>query len=368
MIPYLDLKTQYQSMKPEFDAAVTSVLESGQYVLGKEVGSFEEEFASYCQSRHAIGVNTGTSALHLALLAVGIQPGDEVITVPNTFVATVAAILYAGAKPVFVDVHPNTLNMDPSLIEKAITKRTKVILPVHLYGQCADMDPILEIAQKHYLKVIEDAAQAHGAEYKGRRAGSMGVMGCFSFYPGKNLGAFGEGGAVTTQDPALAKTVKMLRDWGAEKKYHHDLKGFNYRMDAFQGAILRVKLRRLENWTESRRSLAKQYDAEFQDSEIRIPNASYSHRHVYHVYAIQTPKRDELIQFLSQQEIQTNIHYPIPVHLQKAYSDLGYHSGDFPVAESLCQNVLSLPLFPELKPAQVATVAEAVRKGLAKFS
>ena len=368
MIPYLDLKAQYQSLKPEFDAAVTSVLESGQYVLGKEVGAFEEEFASYCQSRHAIGVNTGTSALHLALLAAGIQPGDEVITVPNTFVATVAAILYAGAKPVFVDVQPETLNMNPSLIEKAITKRTKVLLPVHLYGQCADMDPILDIAQKHGLKVIEDAAQAHGAEYKGRRAGSMGLLGCFSFYPGKNLGAFGEGGAITTQDPALAKTVKMLRDWGAEKKYHHDLKGFNYRMDAIQGAILRVKLRRLEAWTEARRALAQQYDKELQDSKVHFPGASYSRRHVYHVYAIQTQKRDDLIQFLSQQEIQTNIHYPIPVHLQKAYSDLGYRLGDFPVAESLCQSILSLPLFPELKPDQVSVVTEAVKMGLSKFN
>jgi len=368
MIPYLDLKAQYQSLKPEFDAALTSVLESGQYVLGKEVGAFEEEFASYCQSRHAIGVNTGTSALHLALLAAGIQPGDEVITVPNTFVATVAAILYAGAKPVFVDVQPETLNMNPSLIEKAITKRTKVLLPVHLYGQCADMDPILDIAQKHGLKVIEDAAQAHGAEYKGRRAGSMGLLGCFSFYPGKNLGAFGEGGAITTQDPALAKTVKMLRDWGAEKKYHHDLKGFNYRMDAIQGAILRVKLRRLEAWTEARRALAQQYDKELQDSKVHFPGASYSRRHVYHVYAIQTQKRDDLIQFLSQQEIQTNIHYPIPVHLQKAYSDLGYRLGDFPVAESLCQSILSLPLFPELKPDQVSVVTEAVKMGLSKFN
>jgi dTDP-4-amino-4,6-dideoxygalactose transaminase len=368
MIPYLDLKAQYQSLKPEFDATVISVLGSGQYVLGKEVGAFEEEFAAYCQSRHAIGVNTGTSALHLALLAAGIQPGDEVITVPNTFVATVAAILYTGAKPVFVDVQPETLNIDPSLIEKAITKRTKVLLPVHLYGQCADMDPILDIAQKHGLKVIEDAAQAHGAEYKGRRAGSMGVLGCFSFYPGKNLGAFGEGGAITTQDPVLAKNVRMLRDWGAEKKYHHDLKGFNYRMDAIQGAILRVKLRRLEAWTEARRALAQQYDNELQDSNVTFPGASYSHRHVYHVYAIRTERRDDLIQFLSQQEIQTNIHYPIPVHLQKAYSDLGYKSGNFPIAESLCQNVLSLPLFPELKPDQVSVVTKAVKMGLSKFN
>ncbi len=367
MIPYLDLKAQYQSLKPELDSAVLSVLESGQYVLGKEVAAFEEQFAAYCQVPHAVGVNTGTSALHLALLAIGIQPGDEVITTPLTFIATVAAILYAGAKPVLVDVDSDTLNLNPHKIEKVITPKTRAIIPVHLYGQCADMDPILGIAQKHGLKVIEDSAQAHGAEYKGRRAGSMGVISCFSFYPGKNLGAFGEGGAITTYESSLAKTVKILRDWGAEHKYHHDLKGYNYRMESLQGAVLKVKLRHLEKWTKARRVLAQLYDAEFKGSTLHIKGASYPNRHVYHVYAIQTDQREKLIDFLVKQEIQTNIHYPIPVHLQKAYSDLGYHSGDFPVAESLCRRVLSLPLYPELKPSQVQEVAVAVRKGLAEI-
>ena len=256
MIPFLDLKAQYASIKTEIDAAVLNVLASAQYVLGEEVASFEEEFAAYCGAKHAIAVNTGTSALHLSLLAAGIGPGDEVITVPFTFVATVSAICYVGARPVFVDVEPTTLTMDPAQVEAAITPRTKAIVPVHLYGQMADMDAIMAIAERHGIAVIEDACQAHGAEFNGRPAGSIGLSGCFSFYPGKNLGACGEGGIVVTSDDDQASKLRMLRDWGQERRYHHVLKGFNYRMDGIQGAVLRVKLRHLERWTEARRSHA----------------------------------------------------------------------------------------------------------------
>ncbi len=260
LIPFVDLKAQYASIKPEVDAAILGILESCQFTLGSEVEKFEEEFAAYCSAKLGVGVNSGTSALHLALLAAGIGPGDEVITVPFTFVATVAAIHYVGATPVFVDIAPDTFTMDPAGLESAITPRTKAILPVHLYGHPADMDPILELAKKHGLIVIEDAAQAHGAEYKGRRAGSMGDMGCFSFYPGKNLGAYGEGGMVITNDPEYARKIRMLRDWGAEKKYHHVLKGYNFRLEAIQAAVLRVKLKYLEKWTEARRAAAAYYD------------------------------------------------------------------------------------------------------------
>src|ERR1700681_3829862 len=262
LIPFLDLKAQYQQIKPEIDAAVMRAIGNAQFVLGPEVAAFEERFASYCNVRHCLAVNSGTSALHLALLAAGIGPGDEVITVSMTFVATTAAILYSGATPVFVDVDPVTWTMNPSLIEAAITPRTKAILPVHLHGLMADVDPIMEIARRHGLVVIEDAAQAHGAEYKGRRAGSIGDLGCFSFYPGKNLGAFGEGGAVVTNVPELARKISLLRDWGQEAKYNHVVAGYNYRMDGIQGAVLNVKMNYIESWTEARRSAAARYDGQ----------------------------------------------------------------------------------------------------------
>src|SRR6476469_3837 len=273
MIPFVDLATQYHSIRSEINRAVLSVLESSQFILGKEVSAFEEEFAAWTGSRHAIAVNSGTSALHLALLAAGVGPGDEVITVPFTFVATAAAVWYTGAKPVFVDVDPESYCMDSARIEEAITPRTRAILPVHLYGQAADMDAISAIARRHGLPVVEDAAQAHGAEYRGRRCGSIGEMGCFSFYPGKNLGAYGEGGMVTTNDPEFARQIRILRDWGAEKKYHHVLKGFNYRMEGVQGAILRVKLRYLEQWTEARRANATLYSRALADSTLHLPKA-----------------------------------------------------------------------------------------------
>src|SRR5579862_1221102 len=270
-VPYLDLKAQYHSIKPEIDAAISRVLESCQFVLGPEVAGFEQEFAAYCGATECIAMNSGTSALHLALLAAGVGPGDEVITVPFTFVASVSAVTYAGARPVLVDIDPRSFTIDPAAIEAAITPRTKAILPVHLYGQSADMDPIMEIARRHGLVVIEDAAQAHGAKYKGHPVGSVGDMACFSFYPGKNLGAYGEGGAVTTSKPEYAQTIRMLRDWGQDRKYHHVLRGFNYRMEGFQGAILRVKLRHLEAWTEARRAVVTQYNDLLADSGVETP-------------------------------------------------------------------------------------------------
>jgi len=360
MVPFVDLKIQYHTIKAEIDSAVLGVLESCQFALGKEVSALEEEFARYCGASNGVGVNSGTSALHLALLAADIGPGDEVITVPFTFVATTAAVVYTGAKPVFVDIDPRSYTMDPAQIEKVITAKTKAILPVHLYGQMADMDPILEIARKHGLLVIEDAAQAHGAEYKGRRAGSMGDMGCFSFYPGKNLGAYGEGGMVVTNHSEYIRKIRMLRDWGSEKKYFHVLKGYNYRMEGIQGAVLRVKLRHLESWTEARRRWAVMYNQLMEPAGIPTPQAMPGRRHVFHVYAIRTPNRSALQEHLHSRQIFTNIHYPIPVHLQEAYSDLGYKKGDFPQAEQAADEVLSLPMFPELTEAQVRETAEAV--------
>ena len=360
MIPFVDLRTQYHSIKNEIDAAILGVLESTQFTLGSEVAKFEEEFAAYSQSKFGIGVNTGTSALHLSLLAANIGPGDEVITVPFTFVATVAAIHYTGARTVFVDIEPRSYTMDPSRIEAAVTPRTKAIIPVHLYGQPADMDPIMAIARKYKLLVVEDACQAHGAEYKGRRAGSIGDFGCFSFYPGKNLGAYGEGGLITTQDAQFNRTVRMLRDWGAEKKYQHVLKGYNYRLEGIQGAVLRVKLKYLENWTEARRTAAARYESLFAGSAIVSPQAMAYARHVYHIYAIRTVERARWQEALQSQSIQTGIHYPIPVHLLPAYADLGYKTGQFPHAEAAANEVLSLPMFPELTAAQTETVARAV--------
>lgn len=361
MIPFLDIKAQYQSIKGEIDAAVLGVLASGQYVLGEEVLRFEQEFADYCNVKHAIAVNTGTSALHLALLAAGIGPGDEVITVPFTFVATVSAICYTGARPVFVDVEPVTLTMDPAEIEAKITPRTKAIIPVHIYGQMADMDAIKGIADHHRIPVIEDACQAHGAQYKGQRAGSIGMSGCFSFYPGKNLGACGEGGLVVTNNDEQAKTMRMLRDWGQEQRYHHLLKGFNYRMDAIQGAILRVKLRHLEAWTEARRTHARRYSSLLAGSpHLKIPVETAGRRHVYHVYAIRSRDRDGLQRVLSADGVPSGLHYPIPVHLQKAHTDLGYQAGDFPVSEAAAREVLSLPIYPEMPSQHIDQVAAAL--------
>ncbi|MCS3742979.1 DegT/DnrJ/EryC1/StrS aminotransferase family protein [Rhizobium sp. BK661] len=363
MIPLLDLQAQYASIKDEVEPAVLRVLASGHYVLGVEVARFEEEFATYCDASHAIAVNTGTSALHLALLAADVGSGDEVITVAFTFVATASAVCYTGARPVFVDVDPVTLTMDPAKLEAAITSRTKAIMPVHLYGQMADMDAIKEIADRYGIPVIEDACQAHGAEYKGRRAGSIGAAGCFSFYPGKNLGACGEGGIVVTNNDEHARKIRMLRDWGQEQRYHHALKGFNYRMDEIQGAILRIKLRHLEAWTEARRVRAEHYSALLaQSRSVRTPIAAIDRRHVYHVYAVRTGDREHLQQTLRSEGIHSGLHYPIPVHLQKAHLDLGYQPGDLPVSEAAAREVLSLPIYPELTLKQVERIAAVVEQ------
>jgi dTDP-4-amino-4,6-dideoxygalactose transaminase len=360
VIPFVDLKAQYQGIKEEVNAAIQHVLDTCQFTLGPEVASFEQEFAAYSGGKLGIAVNTGTSALHLSLLAAGVGRDDEVITVPFTFVATVSAIDYTGAKAVFVDIDPVTFTMDAKQLEAAITPKTKAIIPVDLYGQVADMDPILAIAKKHGLVVIEDSCQAHGAEYKGRRAGSMADMTCFSFYPGKNLGAYGEAGMVVTDNPEYARTLRMLRDWGAEKKYHHVLKGYNFRMEGIQGAVLRVKLRRLEAWTEARRTAAGHYDRMFAGTKVQSPKAMGHNRHVYHIYAVRTPNRQAWQDALLAQGIQSGIHYPTPVHLLPAFADLGYKAGQFPHSERAANEVLSLPMFPEITQAQVEEVARAV--------
>jgi dTDP-4-amino-4,6-dideoxygalactose transaminase len=356
LIPFLDLKAQYREIKPEIDAAVVRAIGSAHFVLGPEVAAFEERFASYCNVKHCVAVNSGTSALHLALLAAGIGPGDEVITVSMTFVATAAAILYSGARPVFVDVDPVTWTMNPSLIETAITPRTKAILPVHLHGLMADMDAIMEIARRRGLVVIEDAAQAHGAEYKGRRAGSIGDLGCFSFYPGKNLGACGEGGAVVSNHSEFAQRISLLRDWGQESKFNHVVQGYNYRMDGIQGAVLNVKMNYIEVWTEARRSIASYYDHLLEKHRCKRPAPPPHSRHVYHVYAVGLAQRDGAQKVLETAGIGTGIHYPVPVHRQKAYTSLGYGEGDFPITELLANQFLSVPIYAELRPEQVSKV------------
>jgi dTDP-4-amino-4,6-dideoxygalactose transaminase len=360
MIPLVDLKAQYASIKAEIDEAIHRVLDNCQYILGPEVAAFEQEFSSYCGSAHGVGVSSGTAALHLALLAADVGPGDEVITTPFTFVATVSAIEYAGARPVLVDIDPKTFCIDVAALEAAVTPRTKALIPVHLFGQPADMDPILAMARRKGLRVIEDAAQAHGAEYHGRRAGSLGDMACFSFYPAKNLGAVGEGGMVVTGDESLARQLRLLRDWGAERKYHHVIKGFNLRLEGIQGAVLRVKLRHLERWTEARRAIAARYDAALGAAGIATPAVREGCRHVYHTYTIRVPQRDLCQQVLTGRGIGTGIHYPVPVHLMPAYQNLGYRLGDFPHAERAAAEVLALPVFPELTEAQQRVVIDAV--------
>ena len=361
MIPFLDLKAQYETIRDPLEQAVLDALRSCDYVLGSPVQRFETAFAEYCGSREAISVSSGTSALHLALLAAGVRPGDEVITVPMTFVATVAAILYAGAKPVLVDVDPETFTMDAQALEDAITPRTRVVLPVHLHGRLANMADICDIAHRHGIVVIEDAAQAHGAERDGKRAGTFGLMGCFRFYPGKNLGACGEGGAVVTDDPDIAATLRCLRDWGQKGKYNHVLHGYNYRLDTIQAAALDVKLRFLPSWTERRRRIAALYDELLDETGIHYPEAAGCD-HVYHVYAIQIAERDRVKTQLAEAGVSTGIHYPLPVHLQPAYSSLASGSGSFPVSERLAKNFLSLPIFPEMTETQVHNVVDALAR------
>ena len=361
MIPFVELHTQYLSLQDEIHQAIRGVLESSQFTLGDEVAAFEREFADYVGAAHAVGVNNGTSALHLALLAAGIGPGDEVITTPFTFVATVSAIEYTGATPVFVDIDPDTLNLDPQAIEAAVTDQTRAIIPVHLYGLPAEMTAITRVAQRYGLKIIEDAAQAHGARIDGQRVGALGDLGCFSFYPGKNLGAYGEAGMVVTQDGEAAQKLRMRRDWGAQRKYEHEIKGYNSRMEGLQGAILRVKLRRLAQWTQQRQERAAQYDGVLDGLDLGQQPVREGLEHVYHVYAIRSPQRTRWQESLKAQGIHTGIHYPTPVHLLPAFANLGHEVGDFPHAEKASQEVLSLPMYPELSPAQCEQVALAVK-------
>ena len=360
-VPFLDLKAHHAPLIDQFDRAIRQVIESSAFAGGPFVERFEKEFAAYCGSKYAIGVGNGTDALWLTLLALGIGPGDEVITVPNTFFATVEAITYCRAQAVFVDVNENTFTMDPAELEKSLTARTKAIIPVHLFGQPADMDPILQFARAHGLFVIEDAAQAHGAEYKGRKAGTMGDAGCFSFYPGKNLGAFGEAGAVVTNDPELRKQIQVLRDHGQPRKYCHTLMGWNCRMDGIQAAVLSIKLRHLQGANLLRREHALQYNQAFSGiDEVATPFEARYARHVYHVYAIRVQKRDEVLRDLQEKGVGCAVHYPVPIHLQDACRNLSYTKGAFPVAENLADEFISLPLFPELTEEQIEYVARCV--------
>lgn len=363
-VPFLDLKAQYLSIKDDVDAAIHQVVDKTAFAGGPFVAGFETEFAAFCRTRHAIGVGSGTEALWLALLALGVGPGDEVITVPNTFIATVEAITYCGATPVFVDVDAKTYNMDPALLEGAITVKTRAIIPVHLFGQMADMDPIMDIARKHGVSVVEDACQSHGARYKGRSAGSIGDAGCFSFYPGKNLGAYGEAGAVVTDNEDLDRKIRMLRDHGQAKKYYHSAVGWNARMDGIQGAVLSVKLKHLDRWNEARRRNARTYGELLGGVASVVPPVEEDQRkHVYHIYAIRMAKRDAAIEYLAKKEIFCGIHYPVPLHLQDAYRFLGRPAGSYPIAEASSSEFLSLPMFPELQESQM----EAVVAGLKNF-
>ena len=360
-VPFVDLKVQYQSIKSEIDAAIARVIENTSFILGPEAESFENAFAEYVNARFCVGLNSGTAALHLALLACGIGAGDEVIIPPNTFFATAEAVSLTGATPVFVDADPVAYTIDAGRIEGAITPRTRAIIPVHLYGQPADLDPIFEIARGRNLRVIEDAAQAHGAEYKGKRAGALGDIGCFSFYPGKNLGAYGEGGAVVTNDEQLARQVRLLRDHGSEKKYRHEIVGYNFRLEGIQAAVLDVKLKHLDRWNELRRAHAARYSDLLKDSGLVLPAEMNYARHVYHVYVVQSEARDALQKSLADGGIQTGIHYPIPIHLQPAYASMGHQRGDFPEAERQSDRVLSLPMFAELSEEQIERVTAAIR-------
>ncbi|MBN2515750.1 MAG: DegT/DnrJ/EryC1/StrS family aminotransferase [Deltaproteobacteria bacterium] len=362
-VPFLDLKAQYDSIRDEIHGAIDAVIEKTAFAGGPFVTQFENEFADFCDCQFAIGVGSGTEALWLPLLALGVGPGDEVITVPSTFIATAEAISLCGATPVFVDIDEHTYNMNSDLLEAAITPKTKAVIPVHLFGQPVDMDPILEIAREHNLYVIEDACQAHGSEYKGKKAGSMGDAAAFSFYPGKNLGAYGEGGAIVTNNAEMADTMKIFRDHGQSQKYYHGMIGWNARMDGIQGAILSAKLKHLESWNEARRKNASFYNEFIRDLDgIITPYEADYAKHVYHIYAIRVQNRDQLISKLAEKEIFCGIHYPVPVHLQDAYKSLGLGKGSFPVAEKCAEEFVSLPMFPELTEEQIEYVATNIKE------
>ena len=365
-IPFVDLKTQYRNLRAELDPALQSVLERGAFIMGPEMRDFEQAFADYLGARHCLGVANGTDALELAVRACGLGPGDEVITVPNTFIATTEAISHAGASLRWVEVDPRTYNLDPARLEAAITPRTRAVLPVHLYGQPADMDPILDVALRHNLLVIEDCAQAHGACYHGRRVGTFGQVACFSFYPGKNLGAYGDGGAVVTDDDALAERLALLRNHGQQEKYVHVMEGFCRRLDNLQAAVLGVKLRHLDDWNASRRAAAELYDELLAGLPgIVTPYVPPGVEPVYHLYVVQVPQRDRVQAALKARGIETGIHYPVPLHQQPAYAHLGYRPDDFPISAALGLRILSLPMFPEITEAQVREVAAALAEALA---
>lgn len=352
-VNFVDLKAQYWSIAPEIDAAIADVVHNTAFILGKGVSDFENEFARYCQAQYAIGVDSGTSALELALRAFGIGKGDEVITAANTFIATALAISYTGAQPVLVDIDPDTYNIDPNLLADAITDKTKAIIPVHLYGQPADMDPILEIARSKGLIVIEDACQAHGAKYKGKRVGGLGDAAAFSFYPAKNLGAFGDAGMMVTNNEEIAEHIRMLRDVGQREKYHHEVKGYNHRLDNMQAAVLGVKLNYLDEWNSARRQHAQQYNDLFGGTPVITPSTPDYAEPVYHLYIARVEDRDGLQEFLSERKVFTGIHYPIPIHLQQAYKELGYQRGDFPITERYADQIVSLPMYAELTPEMI---------------
>ncbi len=356
----VDLYSDYLELRADIDRAISRVLTSGWFVLGNEVAKFEQAFSDYVGVKHAIGVNSGSDALFLALKALGIGSMDEVITVSLTMVSTSDAIVRCGARPVFVDIAPDTYCIDVEKIEEKITERTKAILPVHLYGHPADLDPIMQLAEQYELSLVEDACQAHGAEYKGKKIGSFGDMGCFSFYPTKNLGSYGDGGIVVTNDGDLAKNVEMLRNYGQSQRYHHDVIGINSRLDELQAAILRVKLRRLDEWNNMRRELAKYYTELLEQTDIKLPVEKGYAKHVYHQFVVQFSRRDELQRYLERNVVETQIHYPIPIHKQKAYECVG-NSADLPVTETACAEILSLPLYPSLTFDQVSRVGRLIR-------
>jgi dTDP-4-amino-4,6-dideoxygalactose transaminase len=360
-IQLVNLKTQYQSIKEEVLAEMGKALDGMQLFLGKNVQALETDFATYCDTEFAIGVGSGTDALHIAIRACGIGSGDEVITVPHTFIATVEAIIMAGAKPVFVDIDPVTYNIDVSQIESKINSRTKAILPVHLYGHPADMEPIWKLAKAYKLKVIEDACQSHGAEYKGRRTGSLGDVGCFSYYFTKNLGAYGEGGIITTSDPEIAKRCRMLRDHGQSAKYYHALMGVNGRLDEIQAAVLKVKLPHLDEWNEKRRSIAEAYNAGLPPQLVKPVELPWA-KHVYYVYVVRTPERDQFREWLESKGVGTGIHFPIPVHLQEAWRQYGGEEYSLPVVEKIAGEIVSLPMYPELSEEEVDYISECTRE------
>ena len=361
-IPFADLQAQHRALQAELNAAVAEVLQNCDFILGRAVDGFEKEFAQFVGAQHAIGGGSGLDALRLCLQAAGVGPGDEVIVPANTFIATALAVSAIGARPVLVDVEEATFNIDPALIEAAISPRTKAILPVHLYGQPAEMDPIIAIAQRHKLVIIEDACQSHGAQYKGRTTGTFGLAGCFSFYPAKNLGACGDGGMIVTNDEAFAARLRLLRNYGQKQKYVHLEKGGNTRLDTVQAAILRVKLKHLAGWNESRARHAQRYTEGLAGLPVvKTPRVAPHRTHVFHLYVVRDPRRTELQEFLTQRGIQTGIHYPVPIHRHAAYADLGYPLGSFPVSERLSEEILSLPMFAELTDAQIGAVCDGVR-------